>query len=293
MVAFWRTLCKGSFISVYFGHTRVTAEAATQSTTRVWHLDHYPVSGKNIRVRGTIGADENVVVNYELEPLTGRITMDNALPEFDSVEVDYFYYVNIEDGVDILTRDFKVEFPRPTAEITIFGQPHYTIHNNYPHKLSFKIVLEREGLRNLLTESMFHADYFLVVDKNIGRDVGIRAYEGPLWSDETGSIYKGFSHLVPIELFVQNYGLFTEGWSGDITAFSNMTTYVKCTSAGHGLSNGQWIVISGTGGLYDGRWKVQNVVAGVSFGINTFYTFPATGEFTLPDQIEWSFWENT
>jgi hypothetical protein len=179
----------------------------------------FPISTKNIRLVGTKGGDSEFIVNFDLEPISGTLTVDASLPAYDSISASYYYYVNVTDGVDILTQNFMVEFPRPVSDVDIWGQPHYSEINNYPHKLKMNVVLTAESQRNLLTEAMFNAYYFLVIDKNFDSTFGLRAYEGPLWSDEQGSIGKGASYLLPIELMVQQFGRYdattneiTWGW---------------------------------------------------------------------------------
>lgn len=208
----YRALLKGTKIAIYFGHTRETDEALTVNPgdDHEWTFDNYPVSTKNLRLIGTFGGEQEFIINYSLEPLTGTLTIPATLPAYTSIAASYFYYVNTADGANILVQDYRVEFPRPTADIDIFGQPHYQIHNNYPHKVSFKVVLTNELQRNLLTEAMFFSYYFIVIDKNIGATYGLRAYEGPLWSNEQGSIKKGMGPLLPIELMVQNFGSYDE-----------------------------------------------------------------------------------
>jgi len=200
---------EGCKITIYFGHTRVTDEAlGATGDDHVWTFVHSPVGTKNLRLIGTIGADSEYIVNYDLSPIAGILTVAAVLPAYDSISASYYRYANITDGVDILVQDYKVEFPKPVADIDIWGQPHYQEHNNYPHKVSFKVVLSAEGQRNLLTESMFRSFRFILIDKNIDETYGLRAFEGPLWSDEQGSIKKGASYLLPIELMVQQFGLY-------------------------------------------------------------------------------------
>lgn len=195
-------------ITIYFGHTRVSNEALDVDVgdDHIWYFDHAPVSTENLRLIGTVGGESEFIVNFDLEPISGTLTVDAALPAYDSIAAWYFYYVEIEDGADILIQDYRVEFPRLISNVDIFGQPHYQVHNNYPHKVSFKVVLTNEAQRNLLTEAMFYSYYFILIDKNIGATYGLRAYEGPIWSNEQGSIRKGASYLLPIELMVEQFG---------------------------------------------------------------------------------------
>lgn len=285
-------LTKGCKITVFFGHTRVDNEAlGATGDDHVWTFTNSPVSSKNLRLIGTVGADTEFIVNYDVEPISGTLTVDAVLPAYDSIAAWYFYYTNTADGDDILTQNFKVEFPRPVADIDIFGQPHYQIHNNYPHKLTMKVVLSNESQRNLLTESMFSADFFLVLDKNIDADFGLRAYEGPLWSDEQGSVEKGASYLLPIELFVQQFGAIDPGGSGIIVSTQNPGGgNTNCTSAAHGLITGDVVTITGTTS-YNGVHTVVRIDANV-FQIAVAFVANERGRWSQQDSIQWGFWEN-
>lgn len=156
------------------------------------------------------GTASEFVINIDLEPLGGTLTIASSKPAYDNVNAAYFYYANVEDGTKILTQKFKTVFPRPVGQPDIWGQPHYQIHNNYPEKITFKVVLSAESQRNLLTEAMFGSMYFLAIDKNFDATFGFRAYEGPLWSDEQGSMFKGASYFLPIELFVEQFGAYNQ-----------------------------------------------------------------------------------
>lgn len=202
---------QGCKITVYFGNTRVTGETLTPDPAatpddHLFFFAHHPVSTRNLRLIGTIGGVTEFIVNYDLEPISGALTVGAALPAYDSIDADYFYYVNITDGVDVLVQDYRVLFPKHAGEADMFGQPHFQDQNNYPQTVSFKLVLSGEWERNLLTEAMFGNFYFILIDKNFDATYGHRAFEGPLWSEEQGSLYKGASYLLPIELNVQQFG---------------------------------------------------------------------------------------
>ena len=283
---------KGCKINIYFKNTRVTAETLnTTGDDHVFTFDHAPVSTKNLRLVGTFGGVNEFIVNYDLEPISGKLTVAAALPAYTAIVADYFYYANIEDGIDILVQDYRVSFPKPVADIDIWGQPHYQIHNNYPHVVRFKVVLSNEAQRNLLTEATFHAAYFLLLDKNIGETYGLRAYEGPLWSDEQGSIRKGASFLLPIELFVQQFGNIDLGGSGIIVSTQNPGGgKVRCTSASHGLVTGDVVTITGTID-YNGTFTVTKIDNNV-FEITDTWVSDQRGRWSQKDSIKFGFWEN-
>lgn len=293
-MATWTAKSSGCRIYIYWGCTRISNEALTQDPveTDTWWFANTPVSTKNLRLIGTEGADSEFIVNFDLEPLTGRLTIDAAVDQpggYDSIAAWYFHYDDLE--IDIMTKGYKVEFPRLTSEVDIFGQPHYTVHNSYPHKVSFRVVLQREQSRNLLTESMFHACYYILLDKGTGVTYGVRAYEGPLWSDEQSSLYKGASYLLPIELMVQQFGQVAEELSGIITGATNPGGgKTNIAAANHGLSEDDWVVITDTTS-YNGTWKISIVDDNV-FQITIVFVANETGNWVRPEQIEWGFWEN-
>ncbi len=287
----WKPLSDGCRIYFHFGCTRATDEALTQDgvETDTWWTDFTPVSTKNIRLVGTIGADTEFIVNFDLEPLTGRITIDDTLPEYDSISASYYHLTDIEG--DIMTVGYKVFFPRPISEADMFGQPHYQIHNNYPEKVTGRLVLETDTSRNLLTEATFYACYFIMKDTGTGATFGVRAFEGPIWSDEQGSLQKGASYLMPFELSVQQFGLVKELTTGAITSAANPgggeTTLAV---ANHDLTTGQWVVVTGTAN-YNGTWLVT-VLDDHNFNITIAFVANNTGTMTRPEQITWGFWEN-
>jgi len=270
----------------------VNNEALVQDAinARVWWFANVPVSTENLRLVGTIGADSEFIVNYNMEPLTGRLTIDPALPIYDSVAAWYWHYTGLNDGVDLLVVNYKVEFPKLVSEVDIWAQPHYQKHNNYPHSVSFSLVLSSESMRNLLTESMFYGYYFILLDKNIGYQYGLRAFEGPLWSDEQGSVKKGLTPLLPIEIFVQEFGMYKRELSGAITSASDGgagTTILAMAS--HGLNSGDWIIVTDTV-VYDGTWQVT-VVDAHNVKITVAFAGDATGNWVRHEEIDWGHWE--
>lgn len=290
----WGDLIQGCLINLYWGFTRVWNEALTQDPveTDTWWFANSPVSTKDLRLVGTEGADSEFIVNFDLEPLSGRLTIAAAVDQpggFDSISASYFYYLNVE--VSIITKNYKVEFPRLTSEVDIFAQPHYQVHNAYPHKVTFKIALTEERQRNLLSEAVFRAAYFIMLDKGIGTTYGVRAYEGPLWSDEQSSINKGMSYMLPIELMCQQFGSVRAEATGLVEAtWDAGGGETNVTSTGHGLVTGQWVTISGTTS-YNGTWQIENIGA-VTFRIKMAFVGNETGEWIRNEEIRWGFWEN-
>lgn len=290
----WKPLSDGCRIYIYWGCSRETDEELTQDAveTDTWWFDNTPVSTKNLRLIGTSGADEEFIVNFDLEPLTGRLTIDAAVDPvggYDSISASYNYYDDLE--IDIMTTNYKVTMPSLSSELDIFGQPHYQVHNQYPNNVTFNIVLERESSRNLLTEAMFRACYFLLLDKGTGATYGVRAFEGPIESDEQGSLYKGASHTLPIKLDVQQFGLVDEEATGAITAAENPGGgYTSFVSGAHGLATGDWVVITGTTS-YNGTWKVTYLDDN-NFKIQTAFVANETGTWTKPEEIQWGFFSN-
>lgn len=273
--------------SVYVSNETLTKDGVETDTH--WFANT-PVSTRRIRLVGWIGADWEFIVNAELEPLTGRLTCAAALPEYDSVHAWYYYYESYE--FNIITQNYKVLFPKWVSEIDIWGQPRFADHKNYPHEVPFKIVIDTETARNLLTESMFNGCYFLLIDRGIPEDYGIRAFEGPLHSDEQGSLYKGASYLVQVELQPQNFGRYEPERNGLILSTADpgggLTQIV--TSAAHGFSADDWVIITGTVS-YNGTWKLVTASGPTAFEIPTAFTFNETGAWESPEQIIWGGFE--
>lgn len=290
----WSAAVEPCKISLYWGCSEfVSNETLTKDTieTDTHWFANYPVSTRRLRVIGYIGADWEFIVNFDLEPLTGRLTVAAALPEYDSVHAWYYYYDQVE--LKVITTQYQVTFPKWVAEIDIFGQPRFADHNNYPHAVNFNIVMDTESARNLLSESMFLGCYFLVLDKNIPETYGLRAFEGPLWSDQQGSLFKGASYLLPIEVQTQQFGAYEPERSGTITDTADPgggLTQIT-TAAAHGFSAGDWVVITGTTS-YDGTYEIESTSDPLTFEIPfNWVADDETGAWLSPAQIEWGAWE--
>lgn len=207
---------KGCKVQVYWGHTRVTLGdmVVDGGDDHVWYfygneatpLQHAPISSKKLIILATEGATTRPLVNYELEPIEGTLTVPAAMPAYDSIEASYYYYNSTP--LDLTTRGFRVETLPHSYDVDIYNQPHYCVHNQYPSKVKFDLVLTSEAQRNLLTESLMHSYYFILIDNQIDAGYGLRAYEGPIRSDEQWSVYKGENYLLPIEMDVQNFGIY-------------------------------------------------------------------------------------
>jgi hypothetical protein len=227
MVAF-KSGSYGCHVGVYWGHTRVTSApmVVDGGDDHIWYfygneatpLAHKPVSTQNLIIIATLAGVSRVLVNYEIEPLQGSITIGAALPAFDSVTASFYYYN--ATPLSILTKDFDVPYPEHNYELSIFGEPVYTLNHNYPAKVEFKFVMSAEVQRHLLTESMERGYFFILIDRYIDATYGLRAYEGPIVSGEVAAFQKGKSYLLPIVLEVQQRGLWTEATNTiDWTAF--------------------------------------------------------------------------
>jgi len=285
----WGPMADGCRIYIYWGCSAYIEDetlTADGAEDRVAWFANTPVSTRNLRVVGYIGADWEFVVNFDLEPLTGRLVYSGDLPIYDSVHVWYYYYEDYE--FDILTTQYKVTFPKWSADVDIFGQPRYADHNNYPHAVNFNMVLDTEVLRNLLSEAMFLGCYFLLIDKGIPEEYGIRAIEGPLWSDQQGSIYKGASYQLPIELQVQQFGGYDLELTGTITGSAGVLMTLLAMPA-HGLSEGDWFEVTDTVS-YNGVWYAY-VADADNVNINTAPVGNEAGNWIRHPQIEWGAWE--
>ena len=288
-----RPIAAGCRVYLYWGCSAyVSDETLTKDNTEthVHWFANYPVSTRRCLLAGHIGADWEFIVNAELEPLTGRLTCAAVLPEYDSVHAWYYYYENYE--LNIMTQGYQVLFPKWSSEISIWGQPKFADHNNYPHEVPFRIVLDTEAARNLLSESMFLGCYFLLIDKGIPEGYGIRAFEGPLHSDEQGSLYKGASYLLPVELQPQNFGGYEPELSGLMTSAADPAGgWTRIALANHGLSEDDWIEITGST-FYDDKWEVRYFDAN-NVDIHIAFAGNDTGAWIREAQITWGAWERT
>lgn len=285
----------GNYISIYFGHTRHSNESLTLdpylADDHTWYFAHTPVSQKNLRLLGTKSGNNSFIVNYTLEPLTGKLVVDSSLPAYDSIAAWYFSYTDYE--LDVLTKGWKPISRTPSPEIDIFGKPWYTVHNFYPAYIDFRIVITSEAQRALLTEPMFKASYFIAIDKGIPQEYAQRAYEGPIYSDEQLSMYKGYSNLIPTKLFVQGFGKYTPSIEGPVISFQNpgggQTNVVAPT---HGLSANDIVTITGAS-YYNGTYVVQAIVDANVFTITKVWSGTEGAWFSKSGEINWKFWENS
>lgn len=203
----------GCHIQAWYGHTRVTLAPMVQDggDDHKWFfygneatpLAHYPISTKNLIVIGTKSGVSRVLVNYTIEPITGYIIIPASFPVFDSITASYYYYTNLGT---ILTQSFMPNYNDHPSEMEIGGQPVYTIFKNFPGSLEFKMVLSQESDRHVLIETLEEAYYVLVLDNQVDTNYGLRAYEGPIQSNEVGAFQKGASYLLPIKVEVCQAG---------------------------------------------------------------------------------------
>ena len=263
---------KNLLVSVYWGNTLATDETLTADAVEVhnpgvaggvYWTDHFPVNtdARYWRMIGWVGAEWAFIENFDLEPLTGRITLFNGYPIFDSVHLWYSYYINYE--FDIPTKDYKTPLAQNPGEPDVFGQTRRTKLNRYPATVDFKWILFNESVRNLLTESMMKNYNFLLLDNNIDETYGLRAFEGGFVSDAQGSIFKGESYLMPMIMEVEQFGIVDLGASGVVGSLADAGDGIH-TNVGtgvHGLSSGDWITISGlaTHTSCNGTWKITIV----------------------------------
>lgn len=285
-------------VSIYYGCDRISEETLSNDAVNdhVFWFAHAPVSTRDLRLKGYIGADWEYIVNFDLEPLTGRLTAAAALPAYDSVDAWYNYYNSYE--LRILTVDFKVESPSLVSDLDIWGQPHYTVHANYPSDVNFKLVLRSEPQRNWLTESTLRSCYFLLIDKGIPETYGIRAYEGPIWSSEQASLYKGASPFLPIKLMVQQFGLYSLETGDTILSVTNAGAgYVNLwtnniLSAYGDLDIGDWITVTGTTN-YNGTWQIHDLIdmdPNYAIQVKIAYVTSQTGAWVRDENIRWGYW---
>jgi len=294
---------KNLLVSVYWGNTLATDETLTADAVEVhdpgvaggvYWTDHFPVNtdARYWRMIGWVGAEWAFIENFDLEPLTGRITLFNGYPIFDSVHLWYSYYINYE--FDIPTKDYKTPLAQNPGEPDVFGQTRRTKLNRYPATVDFKWILFNESVRNLLTESMMKNYNFLLLDNNIDETYGLRAFEGGFVSDAQGSIFKGESYLMPMIMEVEQFGIVDLGESGSVGSLAighGGAAYTSVALGSNTVTLGEWITITNcTNAGYNGTYKVKyvdpsndNVDIEIAFG-----GFTETALWHKHQEIDWS-----
>ena len=68
---------KGLTIFAFYGATKYTSEVMSGSGTD-WTFAHTPVSQQGLRLIGTNDSGTGYILNYELEPISGELTLPES-----------------------------------------------------------------------------------------------------------------------------------------------------------------------------------------------------------------------
>lgn len=209
---------KGLTIFAFYGSTLYTNESLSGSGTD-WTFANTPVSQQGLRLIGTNDSGTGFVLNYELEPISGALTLPES---WSGVTANYRQYIG---SVQFLTETgtWNPKTSRPVQRQSMWGNWHTTMTNMIPSSVLFKVVRTTPGeqVLNLVAEMVITAKWFILMDGE-----SEKAYEGNLLSDRSFSVNKGYDPFIPGELLPQYMGSFDpDGNSGsgviDWSAFTN------------------------------------------------------------------------
>lgn len=193
----------GLTVFIYFGNTTTIGEDLTQSgsSSSSWFFANTPVSQRNLRLLGTTDSGTGFIMNFELEPITGLLTLPN---DVSGVTANYNSFNN-RAPILLTPGTFLPKSQRPVQRQDMHGQYHANIPNFYPASLNLEVVktVPGEEIINPIAEQILNAYHFLLVDQS-----SEKAYEGPVLSDRHLSVGKGFEPFFPVEILVEEFGSF-------------------------------------------------------------------------------------
>ena len=209
---------KGLTIFSFFGKITHTGESLSGSGTD-WTFANTPVSQQGLRLIGTNDSGTGFILNYELEPISGQLTLPEVLTD---VTATYNQYSGTIQFV-VETGTWQPKTTRPRQDQDIYGSFHANIPNMKPSSVDFKVILSTPGENalNFVAGQVIRANWFILMD-----GASNKAYEGYLLSDRSFSVNKGYEPFIPGELLVEFFGSFDiDGNSGsgviNWSAFNN------------------------------------------------------------------------
>jgi len=191
---------KGLTIFAYFGAIYHSAENLSGSGTD-WTFANLPVSQQGLRLIGTNDSGTGFIVNYELEPISGALTLPES---WSGVTANYNQY---SGSIQFLTETgtWNPKTQRPRQRQSMWGNWHTNIPNMKPNSLPFKVVRTTPGenVLNYVADQVIRARWFILMD-----GASNKAYEGYLLSDRSFSVNKGYEPFIAGELLPQYFGSF-------------------------------------------------------------------------------------
>lgn len=209
---------KGLTIFAYYGAIYHSAEVMSGSGTD-WTFANTPVSQQGLRLIGTNDSGTGFIMNYELEPISGQLTLPESWSGVTA------YYNQYSGSIQFVTETgtWRPKTQRPRQRQSMWGNWHTQIPNMKPSSVDFKVVKTTPGetVLNLVADQVIRANWFLLMDGQSNK-----AYEGNLLSDRSFSVNKGYDPFIKCELLCEFFGSFDmDGNSGsgviDWSAFDN------------------------------------------------------------------------
>jgi hypothetical protein len=209
---------KGLTIFAFYGQISHTSEALSGSGT-TWYFANTPVSQQGLRLIGTNDSGTGFILNYEIEPISGQLTLPES---WSGVTANYNQYSGtVQFLTETGTWDPKTQKPRQRQ--SMWGNWHTNIPNMKPSSVMFSVVRTTPGeqVLNFVADQVIRAKWFLLMDGESGK-----AYEGHLLSDRSFSVNKGYEPFIKVELLCEWFGSFdpdANSGSGviDWTGFDN------------------------------------------------------------------------
>lgn len=191
---------KGLIIFAFYGSVTHVGESLSGSGTD-WTFANPVVSQQGLRLIGTNDSGTGMIMNYELEPISGQLTLPES---WSGVTANYSQYLGQFQFVTE-TGTWGPKTQRPRQRQSMWGNWHTFIPNMKPASVNFKVVLTTPGenVLNLLATSVIRARWFLLMDGESNK-----AYEGYLLSDRSFSVNKGYDPFIKAELLPQYFGSF-------------------------------------------------------------------------------------
>lgn len=195
---------QGRTIFAYFGNSGTVGEGLTGAGTE-WFFANTPIVSNmdDIRLLGSRSGVPFFIVNFEVEPLSGKLTVNSTdATGLTAITANYQSYLGLTQFV-VSTGSFVPGFSTPTPRQDIGGMWHYTRKNTYPQNLNFNIIQNFDNIAFKLfaSDAIVKSEQFLVIDL-----ITRRTYEGFLTSPQMLTVQKGEDPLIPVTLFVQPFG---------------------------------------------------------------------------------------
>ena len=207
----------GLGIFVFFGNTHHTLESLSGSGVN-WQFGYMPVCQRGMRLIGTNASGTGFILNYELEPISGALTLPES---WHSVTATYYNYSGAA-AFQLDPGSWLPDIRTPSQQEDIWGGSHAVVPNVIPAGVKFTVIrtTANDTIIGLIAPLIIKACWFLLMDPASGL-----AYEGNVISQRMFAVDKGNEPFIPCQMTVENFGSFTIDPSGsgsiDWQAFTN------------------------------------------------------------------------